>query len=81
MARKRVAITISLPPDVAESYEKVARQEAKNRSELFRDMFLIYQRQTLEREYFDLQRYGFKLAKKKGILTEKDVERIVFEDH
>jgi hypothetical protein len=27
----------------------------------------------------DLQRYGAKRAREKGILTEKDVEKIVFE--
>jgi hypothetical protein len=52
---------------------------AKNKSQLFRDMFLLYKEQTLEREFFELQRYGTKLARGKGVLTEEDVERIVFE--
>jgi hypothetical protein len=43
-------------------------------------MFSIYKARTLEQEFYDLQREGAKLARKKGILTEKDVERIVFED-
>jgi hypothetical protein len=42
-------------------------------------MFLLYKARTLEQEFYDLQRQGTKLARKKGILTEKDVERIVFE--
>ncbi|MGB7575190.1 MAG: ribbon-helix-helix protein, CopG family [Thermodesulfobacteriota bacterium] len=76
---RRVAVTISLPPEMAKDYEKIAKQEAKNKSQLFRDMFLLYREKTLEREFFDLQRYGAKMARQKGILTEKDVERIVFE--
>jgi predicted DNA-binding protein len=79
MKRRRVAMTISLPPEIAENYEKLAQQEAKNKSQLFREMFLFYKAQTLEQEFYDLQRQGAKLARKKGILTERDVERIVFE--
>lgn len=80
MKRRRVAMTISLPPEIAENYEKLAQQEAKNKSQLFREMFLLYKARTLEQEFFDLQRQGARLARKKGIMTEKDVERIVFED-
>jgi metal-responsive CopG/Arc/MetJ family transcriptional regulator len=79
MARRRTAITISLPPDIAEDYERVAQREAKNKSHLFRDMFLRYKKEVAEQEFYELQRYGAKLARGKGIFTEKDVERIVFE--
>jgi len=79
MKSRRVAGTVSLPPEIATDYEKIADQEAKNKSQLFRDMFLLYREKTLEREFFDLQRYGAKMAREKRILTEKDVERIVFE--
>jgi predicted nucleotidyltransferase len=73
-------MTISVPPEIAESYEKIAQKEAKNKSQLFRDMFLLYKAQALEEEFFDLQKEGGRLARRKGIITEKDVERIVFED-
>ena len=79
MNRKRVAMTISIPPEIAKDYEWLAQKEANNKSQLFRDMFLLYKERTLEQEFFELQRYGAKLAKGKGILTEKDVEKIVFE--
>jgi metal-responsive CopG/Arc/MetJ family transcriptional regulator len=79
MARRRAAITISLPPEMAEDYERIAQKEAKNKSQLFRDMFVLYKKEAAEQEFFELQRYGSKLARGKGILTEKDVERIVFE--
>ena len=79
MKRRRVAMTISLPPEIAENYEKLAEQEAKNKSQLFREMFLLYKARTLEQEFYDLQRQGARLAREKGILTEKDVARIVFE--
>ncbi|NIN92681.1 CopG family transcriptional regulator [bacterium] len=79
MKRRRVAMTVSLPPEIAEDYERLAQQQAKNKSQLFRDMFLLYKEQTLEKEFFELQRYGTRLAREKGVLTEEDVERIVFE--
>ena len=79
MKRRRVVLTISLPPEIADDYELLAQKEAKNKSELFRDMFLLYKEQKLKREFLELQRYGAELAKGKGILTEKEVERIVFE--
>jgi metal-responsive CopG/Arc/MetJ family transcriptional regulator len=79
MARRRAAITMSLPPEIAEDYERIAQKEAKNKSQLFRDMFVLYKKEAAERDFFELQRYGSKLARGKGILTEKDVERIVFE--
>jgi len=80
MKRKRVAMTISIPPDIAEDYEKIAEKEAKNKSQLFREMFLLYKENVREKEFFELQRYGVRMAKGKGVLTEKDVEQIVFED-
>ena len=80
MKRRRVAMTVSIPPEIAEDYEKIAEQEAKNKSQLFRDMFLLYKEKACEKEFFELQRYGTRKAKEKGIITEKDVERIVFED-
>lgn len=80
MKRKRVGMTISIPPEIAKDYERIAHREAKSKSQLFRDMFFAYREKILEQEFFDLQRYGAKRGKEKGILTEKDVEKIVFED-
>jgi len=75
---RHVPITISISLKMAREYEKLARQQAKDRSQLFRDMFHLYKEQTLEKEFCKLQRYGSKLAKKREIITEKDVERLVF---
>lgn len=80
MKRRRVAMTVSLSPEIAEDYEKIAEQEAKNKSQLFRDMFLLYKEKAREKEFFELQRYGARKARGKGIITEEDVERVVFED-
>ena len=80
MKKRRIAMTISLPPEMAEGYEELALQEAKTKSQFFREMFLLYKTQAREREFLDLQRYGAQRARESGILREQDVERIVFED-
>lgn len=79
MSHKRVPLTVSLPPNLARKFDRLARAEAKNKSQLFRDMFQTYQQRRLEEEFFELQRYGARQARKKGILTEADVEALVFQ--
>ena len=78
MKRKRVPLTVSLPAELASTFDKVAKDEAKNKSQLFREMFRTYQQRRVEQEFFALQRYGARQARKKGLLTEADVEALVF---
>jgi len=80
MDRKRVPLTVSVPPDLARRFDRLAKAEAKNKSQLFRDMFRAYEQRRREQEFFELQRYGARQARQKGILTEADVEALVFQD-
>jgi|LNFM01.2.fsa_nt_gb metal-responsive CopG/Arc/MetJ family transcriptional regulator len=79
MKRTRVPITVSLPSNLAENFERLAKAEAKNKSQLFRDMLTAYERRRREEQFHQLQRYGVKQARKKGVLTEADVEKLVFQ--
>lgn len=79
MKRTRVPITVSLPSNLAESFERLANAEAKNKSQLFRDMLTAYERRRREGQFHELQRYGAKQVRKKGVLTEADVEKLVFQ--
>jgi metal-responsive CopG/Arc/MetJ family transcriptional regulator len=79
MEHKRVALTVSLPHDLAQRFGRLAKAEAKNKSQLFRDMFQTYQQRRMELEFFELQRYGVRQAREKGILTEADVEALVLQ--
>jgi metal-responsive CopG/Arc/MetJ family transcriptional regulator len=79
MKRARVPVTVSLPSNLAENFEKLAKAESKNKSQLFREMLTIYERRRREERFLDLQRYGVKKARKKGILTEADVEKLIFQ--
>ena len=76
--RKRVAMTISIPPDIAREYEIMAKTKGETKSQLFREMFNLYRQERLEDEFFRLQKYGAKKAKEMK-LTEKDIERLIFE--
>ncbi len=80
MDRKRVPLTVSVPPDLARRFDRLAKAEAKNKSQLFREMFRAYEQRRREQEFFELQRYGARQARQKGILTEADVEALVFQD-
>ncbi len=80
MEQKRVALTVSLPPSLARKFERMAKAAAKNKSQLFREMLQAYEKRTLEEEFFELQRYGAKEARRKGVLTEAEVEALVFQD-
>jgi len=76
--RKRIAMTISIPPDIAKEYETMARIKGETKSQLFREMFNIYRQEKLEDEFYRLQKYGAKKAR--GMkLTEKDIERLILE--
>lgn len=79
MKRPRVPVTVSLPSNLAESFERLAKAESKNKSQLFREMLTIYERRRREEQFYELQRYGVKKARKKGVLTEADVEKLVFQ--
>ncbi|MGH7409935.1 MAG: CopG family ribbon-helix-helix protein [Candidatus Methylomirabilis sp.] len=80
MKPKRVPLTISLPPELAREFDTLAKDQAKNKSQLFREMFRTYQQRRVEQEFLELQRYGARQARKKGVLTEADVEALVFQD-
>ena len=77
--RKRIAITISVPPDMAKEYETMAKIKGETKSQLFREMFSLYRQEKLEDDFYRLQKYGTKKARQM-MLTEKDIERLVFEN-
>ncbi|GJL53492.1 MAG: hypothetical protein NPIRA02_06240 [Nitrospirales bacterium] len=77
MDQKRVALTVSLPPKLARKFEKMAKAESKNKSQLFREMIQTYEQHRLGEEFFEIQRYGVRQAQRKGFLTEDDIDALV----
>lgn len=77
--RSSKVLAVSVPPDAAADFERLADEEGRNKSELFREMLRVYRiwRETQRFEY--LQRYGAARARQLGITSEDDVERLIQE--
>ena len=68
-------LSLSLPPDLLREAERVAKQEGRTKSELFREALRRY---VEERRWRGLQRYGAGRARRLR-MTEANVERAVQE--
>ncbi|MBH0204136.1 MAG: CopG family transcriptional regulator [Nitrospira sp.] len=80
MARKTVVLGFSVSPALAKEYQQLAEREGTTKSDLSRRMVETYKTEQAEQGFFALQRKMARRARKTGVLTEEDVERIVFED-
>ncbi len=72
-------LAVSVPPADAEAFARVAAEEGRNRSELFREMLRVYRAYRETRTFESLQRYGAARARALGVRTEEDVERLIRE--
>jgi len=72
-------VAVSVPPESAEDFERMARQEGRNKSELFREMLRVYQAYREAGRFESLQRYGAARARALGVRDERDVERLIRE--
>lgn len=79
MSRTAETIGFSISPEQKKEIEKLAKKEGMTKSELFREMIRAYKQAKQEREFFGLQRRMSKRARDKGIYTEEQVEKIVYE--
>ncbi|HXF71780.1 MAG TPA: ribbon-helix-helix protein, CopG family [Actinomycetota bacterium] len=77
--RKTKVVTVSLPPDAASDFERIAREEGRNRSELFREMLRVYRAFRETGRFETLQRYGAARARALGVRDERDVQRLIRE--
>lgn len=80
MGRRTRVLGFSVAPEIADEYEQLAERQRKTKSELFRQMVENYKAKLEEEEFFRLQKNMAGRARKKGVFTEKEVERLVFED-
>jgi CopG family transcriptional regulator/antitoxin EndoAI len=71
---KARTFTLSLPDDLALKVERVAKEESRTRSELFRE---AVRRFIDTREFEMLRRQASLEATKRGILTEEHVDELV----
>ena len=80
MGRNTRILGFSVAPEIAEEYHRLAQRQKKSKSELFRQMVENYKARLDEEEFYRLQAKMARSVRKKRIFTEKEVEKIVFED-
>jgi metal-responsive CopG/Arc/MetJ family transcriptional regulator len=79
MARTTKTLTVSLPPQIYEEIERLAKLERKTKSELFRDMVAVYEDHLDDERRERLRRLGRATARKYRLSSEKDIEKLVHE--
>jgi metal-responsive CopG/Arc/MetJ family transcriptional regulator len=77
MPRTSRVLAVSVPPEVAREFDRLAEREGRNRSELFREMLRIYRAYRETQTFESLQRYGAARVAGAGIRTEADVRRVI----
>lgn len=70
---------ISLPADLAEEVENLARREGKTASEVIRDALRTARSVRLKEDYSRGQGFWSQIAKEKGLLSDEDLERLLTE--
>ncbi len=78
MPRLSKIISVSVPPDVADLFEQMAKSKRQGKSGLFREMLTAYQRTGWLERYRKLQVYGARKAREVRAFTEADIDRLVF---
>jgi hypothetical protein len=78
-SRQRAVMTISLPPQMAQEYRRLAREKGESASEFFREIFAFYKQQKLKKELYELQSYGAGKIREMEI-SEEEIEKLIFGD-
>lgn len=76
MLGKYKVVTLSMPEEIYEQADEIAKEEGRTRSELFREALRQY---VDTRKWRKLQRETAERARSLGITSDADVERIIGE--
>jgi hypothetical protein len=74
---KAVKKAISLPADLAAEVEAIAREENKSLSAVVQEALRAMKRSRLRGEFRELQGYWSSRARAAGVLSERDLERLL----
>jgi hypothetical protein len=74
---KAVKKAISLPADLAAEVEAIARDENKSLSAVVQDALRALKRSRLRGEFRELQGYWSTRARLKGVLSQRELERLL----
>ncbi|MFQ6015707.1 MAG: ribbon-helix-helix protein, CopG family [Anaerolineae bacterium] len=73
MGRTTRVLNISVPPQMYEEIEQVAKEESRTKSELLREAFRQYQ---FNRRWKVIRQWGEITARRLNIVSDEDIERI-----
>lgn len=79
LGRTTKTMCVSLPPEMVKEVERLAAIEKKSKSQLFRDMFTLYEEMQQERRWQNVRRAGTRAAKRLGISSEEDIDKLIHE--
>jgi hypothetical protein len=77
VARRSRVFTISMPPEMAEGAQSLARKQNRTMSELMREAFRVYQRDEISRLLDETAAYA--ATRNPHGYTEEDIPRLVAE--
>ena len=80
LSRKSKILSLSVPPEIAQESDNMAKTEDKSRSEIFKDMFKTYKESLAEREWRELFSFGKETAKRFRIKDEEELNKILNEE-
>lgn len=75
-ARHSQPVTVTLPPKLFRLADRIAAEEGRTRSELFREALRTY---VWERSWKRLQGQGARKARELGVKGDEDIERLIDE--
>jgi CopG family transcriptional regulator / antitoxin EndoAI len=76
-SRKSRVYTISLPPEMAEQAEAIAKRDSRTMSDLFREAFRSYQSERIRKSLEEAAAYG--ATRNPYGYTEEDIPRLIKE--
>ncbi len=79
LGRTTKTMTVSLPPEMVKEVEKLAAVEKKSKSQLFRDMFTVYEEMQREKRWQNARAAGKRTFKRLNITSEEDIDRLIHE--
>lgn len=80
MPRKSRILRFSVPSGLGKEFETLAKTCGKSKSELFREMMTVYRARRDEEGFVRIQHRISRQLKRPRPFTEKEIDRIVFED-
>lgn len=79
-SRNTNVLSVSLPPEIYKQIESLSKQEKKTKSQLVRDMFVVYRRQLYEKEWPKIRKMGEEIRKKYDFKNEDELLEYIHGD-